>query len=103
MYNVSTGFRLGRCKREAGNLDGLPKIRKVTHSVTLVVTGKPENRGTGNLAQISLARFRLTKCSIKWLRSATALISFTICFLPLAMTGLAQTIVFSLHGTVAYR
>ncbi|KAI3460605.1 hypothetical protein Pfo_017268 [Paulownia fortunei] len=51
--------RLGRCKREVGNHDGLPKTKDLIHIATMVGTGKLGNRETGKHALIFLVKYLL--------------------------------------------
>lgn len=65
--------RRERCRNEVGSLDGLPETRVVTHTVTSVVTGRPDRKASGTVVLISSAKFQMIRLladmitSVDWL------------------------------------
>lgn len=66
--------RQERCKSRAGGLDGSPKTKEATRTVTAVVTGRLERREIGRDVLISLAKFQTLIWTLDWPQHSCRLI-----------------------------
>jgi hypothetical protein len=82
-------FRPGRCKRAAGNRDGLLRIKQVGHTAIWEATGRLEKNENGIHVLTSLAKF----LQIIYLKKSRLHLNFSVYSSPHIFYGWVSTTV----------